>query len=312
MGKVSDLHNKAMECVDHAVMERRRGNEKRATEFFEQALKFELNAIDALDDQNGLSWSILHRSAGWLALDCDKPRLAEELARKALAGNPHPKIAEELRDLLKETINWEAAYAMQDKETMFLLYAVSEGLCRYIDDFSTHFDFEGSIEDEIQTLVVAGFLEENDGHLDVTERGRFVLGDLANPSKSPGLAESHIQNVNDHIIKSLLREPLRDIAFDELWRFDPARETESSVFNWGEQLEDMQTESPPQQVSVKPKKFSSPASEDSEPSQRLILAERSIASSVYRESERLLTSQHQASHWHAGGSVSKFGLKVAV
>lgn len=109
MGNVSDLHNKAMECVDHAVMERRRGNEKRATEFFEQALKFELNAIDALDDQNGLSWSILHRSAGWLALDCNQPRLAKELAHKALVGNPHPKIAEELRDLLKETINREVA-----------------------------------------------------------------------------------------------------------------------------------------------------------------------------------------------------------
>ena len=103
MGDVSDLHNKAMECVDHAVMERRRGNEKRTTEFFEQALEFELTAIAELDDQNGLSGSILHRSAGWLALDCHRPRLAEELACKALAGNPHPKIAEELRDLLKET-----------------------------------------------------------------------------------------------------------------------------------------------------------------------------------------------------------------
>ena len=191
----------------------------------------------------------------------------------------------------KQKIDWEAAYAMQDKETMFLLYAVSEGLCRYIDDFSTHFDFEGSIEEEIQTLVVAGFLEESDGHLDVTERGRFVLGDLANSSKSPDS---------------------RDSAFDEPWRSDSAREAESSVFNRGEQLEDMWTESPPQQVSVKPKKFSSPTSEDSEPSQLLILAELSIASSVYRKLDLLLPLQRQAPHWHDGGSVSKFGLKVAV
>ena len=91
MGVVSNLHNKAMECVDYAVMERRRGNEKRATEFFEQALKFERTAIAELDDQNGLSWSILHRSAGWLALDCNRPHLAAKLARKALAGNPHPR-----------------------------------------------------------------------------------------------------------------------------------------------------------------------------------------------------------------------------
>ena len=74
--------------------------------------------------------------------------------------------------------DWEAAEAMQDKETMFLLYAVSEGLCQYINDFSKH--FEGSVEEEVQTLVAAGFLEESDGLLSVTPRGRFVLGDLAN------------------------------------------------------------------------------------------------------------------------------------
>ena len=103
MSKVSDLHNKAMEFADRADMERRQSNEKRAAEFFEQALEFELAAIAELCDQDGLTWSVLHRSAGWLALDCNRPRLAEQLACKALAGNPHPEIAEELRDLLAET-----------------------------------------------------------------------------------------------------------------------------------------------------------------------------------------------------------------
>ena len=103
MSKVSDLHNKAMEFADRADMERRQNNEKRAAEFFEQALEFELAAIAELCDQDGLTWSVLHRSAGWLALDCNRPRLAEQLACKALAGNPHPEIAEELRDLLAET-----------------------------------------------------------------------------------------------------------------------------------------------------------------------------------------------------------------
>ena len=77
----------------------------------------------------------------------------------------------------KKKIDWEAAYAMQDKETMFLLYAVSEGLCRHINDFSEH--FEGSVEEEVQKLVTAGFLDESAGHLGVTAKGRFVLGDLA-------------------------------------------------------------------------------------------------------------------------------------
>ena len=79
----------------------------------------------------------------------------------------------------KQKIDWEAAYAMQDKEKMFLLYSVSAGLCRHINDFSTHFDFEGSVEEAIGTLVTAGFLEESEGRLDTTARGRLVLGDLA-------------------------------------------------------------------------------------------------------------------------------------
>ena len=82
----------------------------------------------------------------------------------------------------KKKIDWEAAYAMQDKGTMFLLYAVSEGLCRHINDLSEH--FEGSVEEEVQKLVTAGFLEEAAGHIGVTDRGRFVLGDLAGAKRT--------------------------------------------------------------------------------------------------------------------------------
>ena len=80
--------------------------------------------------------------------------------------------------LSAKKIDWEAADMMQDKEKMFLLYNVSEGLCEYISDFSTH--FEEVAEEEIQTLIKAGYLKESDGHLTVTKRGRFVLGNLAN------------------------------------------------------------------------------------------------------------------------------------
>ena len=80
--------------------------------------------------------------------------------------------------LSTEKVDWEAAEMMQDKEKMFLLYTVSEGLCEYISDFSTH--FEKVDEEEIQTLIRTGFLEESDGRLTVTAKGRFVLGDIAN------------------------------------------------------------------------------------------------------------------------------------
>ena len=71
--------------------------------------------------------------------------------------------------LNRDKVDWEAAYAMQDRDKMFLLYAVSEGLCRHAGDFSVHFD--GAVEEEVQQLVGAGFLMESDGRLDVTERG---------------------------------------------------------------------------------------------------------------------------------------------
>ena len=103
MSALDKFHNKSMEVAFFADQERRRGNEKQAAELFEQALDLELKALAEITEPVEPRCSVLHRSAGWLALDCNKPRLAEQLACKALAGDSHPKIAEELRDLLTET-----------------------------------------------------------------------------------------------------------------------------------------------------------------------------------------------------------------
>ena len=102
MSSVSDTHNQAMDKAFFADRERRRGNRERATELFEQALNLELAAIAGMDESDGMSWAVLHRSAGWLALGCNQPHVAEQLAVKALVSEPHPEIAEELRDLLEQ------------------------------------------------------------------------------------------------------------------------------------------------------------------------------------------------------------------
>ena len=102
MSSVRDLHNRAMTFVDQGLRERTRGNADSAIGLFRQALENELAAIDSLSVQNGLGWSVLHRSAATLALDCEDFRLAEKLACKALAGEPYPEIAEELRDVLEK------------------------------------------------------------------------------------------------------------------------------------------------------------------------------------------------------------------
>ena len=103
MSTLDKLHDQAMEVAFFADLERRKGNEEHAAKLFEQALDLERQAIAAMTSPVEPTWSILHRSAGWLALDCNQPRLAEQLACTALTGVPSPKIADELRDL------WEQA-----------------------------------------------------------------------------------------------------------------------------------------------------------------------------------------------------------
>ena len=93
-------HDWAMEAAFFADLERKRGNEAEAVPLFEKALKLELQAIAETEQTEGLWWSVIHRSAGWLALDCAQPRLAEKLACKALAGDPDPGIAYQLREVL--------------------------------------------------------------------------------------------------------------------------------------------------------------------------------------------------------------------
>ena len=102
MNSVNDLHKKAMECADLGLKKRARGNAKDSLVYFEKALRYELAAIKELDQKDGLAWAVLHRSAGTLALDCRDFRQAEKIVATALAQEPHPAIAEELRDLLEE------------------------------------------------------------------------------------------------------------------------------------------------------------------------------------------------------------------
>lgn len=103
MTLANDLHNQSMRYADEAIFAQRYGDEEHARRLFAQALESELAAIEDFEDRNGIlepSYSVLHRSAATLALNCGKLRDAERLAAKALAQEPHPEIAEELRDVM--------------------------------------------------------------------------------------------------------------------------------------------------------------------------------------------------------------------
>ena len=102
MSELNRFHNQAMDLVELALIERMRGNNEEEIELSRQALECELAAIEELENQIEPTFSVLHRSAGTLALRCHNYRLAEQIAAKALAEEPPHEIAEELRDLVQQ------------------------------------------------------------------------------------------------------------------------------------------------------------------------------------------------------------------
>ncbi len=102
MSEINELHDKAMDFTARAFMARACGDAEKAAGFFKSALEHEIGAIDALGEYIEPTYSILHRSAATLALDCKQYRKAEQLAAKALAMEPPDDIAEELRDVLEQ------------------------------------------------------------------------------------------------------------------------------------------------------------------------------------------------------------------
>ena len=102
MNTINDSHNKAMDLVELALIERAKGTQEEVSALFEEALVHELAAISKLDQPVEPTFSVLHRSAGWIAFNCQQYRMAEKLVATALAHDPPSEIAEELRDLLEQ------------------------------------------------------------------------------------------------------------------------------------------------------------------------------------------------------------------
>jgi hypothetical protein len=87
---VGTLHYQAMELFDRSILVKQQGDDAGSLELLR--LDFEPTR------------SVLHRSAASLAVECCQLREAERLIGRALAGNPPPDIADELRDLLLDAV----------------------------------------------------------------------------------------------------------------------------------------------------------------------------------------------------------------
>ena len=122
MSATNDFHHKAMDFAALAFMERAKGNAEDAAGLFEQALESELAAIDALEEYVEPTYSVLHRSAATLALDCKQYRNAERLAAKALAQAPPGEIAEELREVLNRANSQRNYWDYPASRTMRLTF----------------------------------------------------------------------------------------------------------------------------------------------------------------------------------------------
>lgn len=101
MSDVLEIHHKAMEWADEGQLCLYRGDHSSARQAFRKAMELEREAACAAGDTEP-DRSVLFRSAGSLALNCDELRTAEQLLAHGLAGEPPEEIAEEIRDLLEQ------------------------------------------------------------------------------------------------------------------------------------------------------------------------------------------------------------------
>jgi hypothetical protein len=104
MTEPQTIHKKAMDIAEEASFEQAAGRLDHAKQLYAAAFELERQAAELLDTRVDLepTRSVLFRSAASLALDCGEFRAAERLLARALAGDPPPEIASELRDLFEQ------------------------------------------------------------------------------------------------------------------------------------------------------------------------------------------------------------------
>ena len=107
MTSVSELHDKAMELAQDALVNRDRGQVDEARRQSAEAMELEAEAASQLENDPATepTRSILYQSAASLATDAGLLDRAERLIAEGLAGTPPPRVRGELRSLW-ETVSF--------------------------------------------------------------------------------------------------------------------------------------------------------------------------------------------------------------
>jgi hypothetical protein len=101
---VSELHNKAMDIAELAMIARLRGESRRVDELNRQAYEFEKQAAEiyGINSSEEPTRSVLYRSAASMALECGELKSAQKLIVAGLSGEPPIEIEDELKDLFEQ------------------------------------------------------------------------------------------------------------------------------------------------------------------------------------------------------------------
>lgn len=97
-----DFHDEAMTLAGDALKRKRRGEHEDAKQLFKRALELECDALARMNGVEEPIYSTMYRSAASLALDCEEFRLAEQIASKALAGDPPEYLVWELQEVVEQ------------------------------------------------------------------------------------------------------------------------------------------------------------------------------------------------------------------
>ena len=106
MCTVKELHEKAMELAEKAMIARYKQDLELARVYARNTFKLESQAAGLLPkgDTSEPTRSILFRSAGWLAFQCKDFEGGIDMVTQGRAGNPPSDVKQELDELLDELL----------------------------------------------------------------------------------------------------------------------------------------------------------------------------------------------------------------
>lgn len=139
MTTVRELHDRATELAQMAMVARYEGSMEEARDLSHQAFEYELQAARLIPDEQSSepTRSILYLSAASLAYQCNNLQTAQRLAAEGLSGYPPLKIEHDLKDLL-EQVDFERhlqvrGIVLEDRDLQISLVgkAVGSGMVIY-------------------------------------------------------------------------------------------------------------------------------------------------------------------------------------